>query len=528
MKIFAFLFLFLFLNTSIFCQTSTVNRVNDPMVIQGSDLSVFATLQPSDLVGFKFENGDWIQIPIQIDERVLLDVVSPYGNLASQAAYPYDPANPTVLFYTDPNTNIGNDTNPNFDSDDELVFMMKDLGTTSDGSLPTGAVQGSCNEIYIQDPLGGEGYIYLFEQDGSLVQDAGIDYVEMTTDVFNVAGFPAHTNGTNPENTTISSAKYSWGFSSEWVSDEYKLAIGNDADILDRHKAFFAPWTCVRTEDTFSSAENAYITIKDGPIRVIRSYMGANSGKITQRTHLFYEGRHDIITDLRVHKIPAIFDAFDYSPNANGMTYTDQLNPTGVIVDGNADNISIGEQEWMQLQGTQGTVSILYRLDSDIVAPTEASVSYYYDDNSANPGSTCTGDGEHWGTSGPYFVFVDQQNIYTDPLHANAQISGYNLRYLKATRTIYSDAANASANTASVYNDQMNNAISLGIGACCLSDLYIPNPIAGTYQVGGQIESDGLIPAATSTTFKANTILLSAGFDVGLNTDFTGEIDPCQ
>jgi len=54
------------------------------------------------------------------------------------------------------------------------------------------------------------------------------------------------------------------------------------------------------------------VTSKVRPVRVIRSYLGANSGPNTQRTHIFYDRREDIVTNLRVHSIPSIMDFFDY------------------------------------------------------------------------------------------------------------------------------------------------------------------------------------------------------------------------
>jgi hypothetical protein len=281
----------LFVTSIAFAQTSTLNRPNDPVVLTGAQLTTFSALQPNQIVGFKFVNGTWTQIPIQVDERALLDIVTPYGALAAQAGYPPSPSNPKVTFYTDATTNTGADPTTTFDSDDELVFMAKDAGGQSDGSTPQGVVAGTCREIIITDPLGGVGYVYLFQNGGSLLQGAGVSYVTYTSNLSSTLGFPVNSNITNVENTLITTAKYSWKFSAEWVSDEFKLIIGNNTNLLDRYKNFFADGNCIRHEDAFSAAQNAYITVKAGPIRVIRSYMGAVSGPLTQRTHWFYEGR---------------------------------------------------------------------------------------------------------------------------------------------------------------------------------------------------------------------------------------------
>lgn len=475
-------------------QTSTLNRPNDPVVITGAQLPVFSSTLPTLIRGFKFENGSWVQIPIQIDERALLDIVTPYGSLAASTGYAPSASNPKILFYCDSKTNIGVDANPNFDSDDELVFMAKDAGGPSNGTIPPGVVAGSCQEITITDPLGGVGYIYLFESGGSL-QGSGVEYVTYTSNVHTTAGFPAHLTGTFAENTTITTSKYSWHFAAEWVSDEYKLLTGNNTDILDRHKNFFADGNCGRHEDTFSAAENAFICVKDGPIRVIRSYMGANSGPLTQRTHWFYEGRHDIATDLRVHTIPSIYDVFDYNSNANGMVYRNNLNTVGVTIDGLPDTLAQGIVEWEQVSGTPGTVSIVYQQNTN-VASNEATFSAYYDDNATNPASNCTGDGQAWGTSGIGMIF---NNICTDPV-ATCNPSQY--RYLQTTRIMYADSANAASTMAAAYHNQLTNPMVVSFAACQGPANYTVTTTASP-TVGGTTTGDGSYASGTAVTVVA-------------------------
>ena len=72
-------------------------------------------------------------------------------------------------------------------------------------------------------------------------------------------------------------------------------------------------------------------------MRAIRSYIGANSGPLTQREHIFYEQREDIRTFLRVHAIPGPWDFFDYSSAAIGMTYRNNRNTDAVTIDGNPE-----------------------------------------------------------------------------------------------------------------------------------------------------------------------------------------------
>lgn len=449
----AYLFTALLFASTAHAQTSTLSRPYDPVVLTGASLPAYASLLPASIVGFRFVAGSWQQIPVQVDERALLDIVTPYGPLV--VGTPYAPAstNPRVLFYCDATTNVGADAVATFDADDELVVMVADAGGRATGQVaPAGVVAGSGYEITVTDPLSGLGYVYLFRSAGTLVPGAGVSYLTYTSNLASTAGFPANANGTNAENTTISTARYSWHFAAEWVSDELKLAVGTNTDILDRHKNFFADGYCVRSEDTFSDGENAFIAVKAGPVRVIRSLLGANSGPLTQRTNIFYAGRQDISSDLRVHNIPSIVDAFDYNSAASGMTYRNNLNLTGVTVNGQPDQVTLGDLTWEQLSGAPGTLSILHSRTTDLTAA-DATVTSYYNDNSAAPASSCTGDGQAWGTSGVLLQFPG--SACTDPLPAaGCGNTSPNFHSLRFTRTLYVDAPTAPATTAATYQQQ--------------------------------------------------------------------------
>lgn len=434
------------------------NRTLEPLVLQGSGLPRLIGQNPSTIVGFKNVSGRWIQIPIQTDERESKDIVTPYGSLAANTGYPPSPSNPKIMFYSDAATFIGADSDTSFDADDELVFMLKDAGGVAQGGRkPRGTRPSPRIAVSVTDPIDGKrGYIYLFISDGTLAQNANVNYVNYTTNLSSTAGFPANLNGTNLENSTVTTPKYGWHFSSEWVSDELRITEGGAAgvDILDRYKNFFANGVCGRSEDTFSAAENGFATNKTGAIRAIRSYMGANSGPLTQRTHLFYEGRQDIYTDLRVHTIGSIYDAFDYSPAASGATYCNNFNPNGATIDGNQDTLMSGDLNWEAVTGNQGSLVILHSRVTTLTN-TDATFSSYYDDNRLAPASNCTGDGQAWGTSGGGIVFG---NVCTDPL-GNCGTSSNSYRTLRSQRTVYFLQPNAGCLIAASFLDRRNNAV---------------------------------------------------------------------
>lgn len=402
---------------------NALDRDSDPVIILGSDLNDFIGMQPEAIVGFRYESG-WIQVPVQVDERTTIDFGTVYNE---------DPIGISTWTYTDTSTFVGADPDPTFDTDDELVFMAKDAGERifPVSTDPIGVIAGSGYEVNIYDPVGGgHAYLYLYVTDGSLSPDADTSYVTYSFNLLsgNYKATYSLMSGPNPEDSEVITASYRTHFSDRWIRDEVNVYAGSatGVDIFDRHKNLFAPGNCGRSEDTFSGGEGAFFINKDGPVRGIRSYMGANSGPLTQREHFFYEKRQDIHTYLRVHAISGVMDFYDYSPAASGMTYYNDLNTAGVAIDGSPDAITPGSIVWEMVTGLQGTLAIAHSIDTDI--PSFTFTSYYSDDSTPSV-TQCTGDDYEYGSSGhwidhgipntdpnmtPYNNFVSSRFVYCD------------------------------------------------------------------------------------------------------------------
>jgi hypothetical protein len=102
-------------------------------------------------------------------------------------------------------------------------------------------------------------------------------------------------------------------------------------------------------------------------------------------------------------------DFFDYSPEAAGMTYRNDLNTGGVTIDGSPDVVAPGAITWEMVTGGQGTMAIAAGIVTDI--PGFTYTSYYSDD--VTPSVTqCTGDDYEYGSSG---IWVDHFIPNTDP-----------------------------------------------------------------------------------------------------------------
>lgn len=387
--------------------TSTLQRPIDPVVTTGADVPLLVGATPGDIVGFRWvKDVGWEQVPVQVDERRDADVGVLYHGAAN---------NVIIKVYADAGTWAGADPDPTFDVDDEIAVMARDTGGFPPAfSEPAGVVAGSGSDLRITDPtvLNTVGHVYLFRRNGALDPGAGQHYVNYSFSL-NSGAYKTtykYSAGPNPENSTVSGAAYSKHFADRWAEDQLKVTAGGatGVDILDRHKALFAPGYCGRHEDTFDAGEGAFTTNKNGPVRAIRGYIGANSGPNTMRQHVFYDQREDIVTDLRVHAIPGIMDFYDYSPAAVGMAYSNSNNPNGVLIDGVPEAIAGGAATWEKVDGAQGAVVIGSLLDTD----TGVGATTYWEDNKTNPTTQCTGDAAAYGSSGPW---LNSSIACTDP-----------------------------------------------------------------------------------------------------------------
>lgn len=396
-------------------------RGADPVVLKGSDVPELLGTDPAGIVAFKWD-GSWRQIPFQVDERKTVSVRDLYPFAGPHSFVNDQTFNLEV--YADPLTRVGADSDPTLDGNDELVAMASDAGAEADApARPVGVVADSGVKIKVADPIdSGSAFVYLFRSSGGLDQGAGKQYVDYDFKLTTLGAgetyltgynFP---DGPNPEASTVKTPFYETHSSDRWIDDQLKImeGVSSPVDILDRDKAGFVPGNCARSENTFSGytadvAEGSYIINKSGPVRAIRSYIGANSGPYTQREHIYYAQRQDTRTFLRVHAIPAIMAFLDYSPAATGMTYRSTTNPGGVTIDGVPDpglvegvppELAEGDGGWEQVTGAQGTLDLVSTLDTNVGGLTFT--NYYLDDSTPGGGvnTQCTGDAFAYGSSG--------------------------------------------------------------------------------------------------------------------------------
>jgi hypothetical protein len=411
---------------------NTVARASAPKVLTGSQLPSLVGTDPDLIVAFAHSRPGgtptWTQVPVQVDERRVVDFgVAPGSNATpgtNGTVYGSTSlSGVTALQYADPNTFVGADPNTNFDNDDELVFMVEDAGgkpRAGEETEPGGVVAGSGVQVQLDDPLGedDQAWVHLFVSDGSLTPSAGVDYVDYD---FNLTSGNYKTtyrraDGPNPETSVVTTDAYEIRLTDRWYLTDWRISVDDASgiDILDGVKNQFALSSCARSNFTFADAEGAFVANIDGPVRAIRSYIGANSGPLTQRTHVFYKDREDSITDLRVHAIPAVMDFIDLNSAATGMTYRSSVAPAGVTINGVNDPIGTDLPDWELASGAPGSVMTVTDFDTSIVVPGgfETTVDWLYRDQVSPPNAPCWGDASYYGASGSWVV---QTIPNTDP-----------------------------------------------------------------------------------------------------------------
>ena len=421
-------------------------RPQDPVVLDGSATPKLLGAAVARVVGFAWDGSEWQQIPVQVDERALVNpgqiLHRPSANWAKNA----DGSNFTILAYTAPAvaavgysswpTYTGTDPIATFDTNDEVSFLANDSGkqASPDTAAPANTVAATREEIKVTDPLDskGVGYVYLFKSGSSALTGGsagttGVHYTflldhgdYLTTYKMGLGALaPNNAEGFNPEHSTVTTGSYTLNYSDRWLNDGLKITTGgaSGADMLERGRVQFAPGVCGRTEDTFDGGatnpyEGAFVANLSGPVRAIRSYIGANSGQYTVSTDLFYPQRADAVANLRVHSIPSVMAFDDFTTGLAGLTYSDDQN-TDVAIDGVPDTIAAAHPApWQMVSGAAGSVVTTRTLDTNVSGLTLS--TYYLDQQPASP-VPCTGDAAAWGQNGIQIVGPGGTIPCTDP-----------------------------------------------------------------------------------------------------------------
>ncbi len=372
----------------------TEARKYEPVIITGAQLPGLQGVDPGTILGFVYDaaSGTWRQIPFQVDERKLTDISYDGKNWGREYLYLDDEGN-------------------GFDEDDEIVFMVEDLGDKAPAPAQSWAADtdGKRFEVAISDPLkpGTTGYIYIYTS--TKIESAGQSYVNYTM------------YESSENKAIIDTDHYQAHYSRRWVLDRIilKSPLQGDGktDLVDRFKfrAYALTWEN-ESEDFWSDGPGQclyrvssgkpcswYLGHKTGPVRAIRMVQGAASGPTTMYFSFFYRKMIGYEISYRVHALPRMWYYMDYSAATTNKKYYDKNN-TAIPVDGVPDNVNKELSSWAQVTSDQGTI-ITWMDVRQYLAMNGVSVEAYYLDNAAFNDET----GEDKMAIGNHGVFI--QNI---------------------------------------------------------------------------------------------------------------------
>ena len=325
-------------------------RDADPVVLTGAQLTDLVGAAPGDIVAFRYDTdaGAWDQVPVQVDQRHVERLTKLRNGTGTTG-----PDHPRLLGpgrqrRRRPGGHLRRQRRGRLHG-----RRHRRRGAPGGAGNPAGIVAGSGVRVTVTDPLaasGGEpGQRRRLRLPLRALGPGALARGRRRLRRLRLRTRP--TRWATPRTPRWRPTRYTTHFAARWTRDG--LTLGAGPDILDRHRNLFAVGVCGRSEDTFSAGDGGYATNVDGPVRVIRSYLGANSGTYTQREHIFYRQTERVQTFLRVHAIPGIMDFYDLSAAAVGMTLPSS-STAGVTVDGVPDAVGTAAPTWEAVTGDPG------------------------------------------------------------------------------------------------------------------------------------------------------------------------------
>ena len=261
----------------------------------GADLPRVAGAPPGKVLAYRYLNQTWTQVPVQVDERAMIDLGTVYNQARERGPRPHLHG-PQHVRRRGPRPDARRERRDRVHGDRRRRQGAGGTRTRRTWCRAR-ARRSACTTRSAIPPTP------ISTCTGRPATSIPARAAATSTYHFNLLSGDYKTTyklntGPNPEDSTVTTPFYTQHFSDRWADDALQITDrgASGVDILDRHKDLFAPGNCGRSEDTFDDAEGAFIVNKSGPVRAIRSYIGANSGPLTERQHIFYERREDITT----------------------------------------------------------------------------------------------------------------------------------------------------------------------------------------------------------------------------------------
>ena len=341
-----------------------INRPYEPIVLKGDTFSQFSNYQIKFLYVYAYDANlnTWKMIPFQFDE------------VNSKTA--------DSLKYFVPEDSLAG----LFDLDDELVFMLGDLGDKADSTNWLKGADSVRYEISFYDSLDNQtGYAYVYFSK-SISEPVPNTYAMAYDEL----------------NDRILSANYEIGFNYTGQLADVIIKSGTGTDIFDRLKIrAIGSWWILPVFLYEDYVKMIYAYAKVGPVRVIRNMYGQfeyellNFNEKFTQTAFFYPWNGSFtLFEIPISEaadygasVDVVRVSWDFNENATGMNFYSEANRNGIRIDGveTNDNVnttcSPGELNWTMGTGNQGTMLNVFH-----VPPLGDNIHLYYYE--ATDGST--------------------------------------------------------------------------------------------------------------------------------------------
>lgn len=345
---------------------AVVDRSFQPVVLTGNDVINLVGQPVNQIFVYAYQAGHWVQIPFQIDEKVTND----------QGQRVYTAEGDGVL-----------------DADEELVFMVKDLGERA----PRNAwVEGAADDLryeIVVDAGGGTlhwGYLY-----------HGPDLRRTFTQDY--ARFIGEAERIVTERYAISFLPDALGLS--------ELTLNNSGvNILDRTKIRmrlrFPIGSLTFTEENLPISRPSVAPVKDGPVRLVLGERGGFAYGTMFQTQSEVDLRDVLLpfSSLSYLRFTTDFNLQAVTTSASTI-YLDATLSQPVTIDGQPDDVPDWPvPAWRQISHPTGTLIEV----SDISDLRGTQRNYYRDNVQTAEGDT--GDGHSYGEFG--FEVDDPEPVF--------------------------------------------------------------------------------------------------------------------
>lgn len=333
---------------------AVVDRSFQPVVLTGHDVAELVGEPVNQLFVYAYHAGQWVQIPSQIDEKVTND----------QGQRIYTAEGDGVL-----------------DADEELVFMVKDLGERAPRSA---WVEGAADDLryeIIVDAGGGTlrwGYLY-----------HGPDLRRTFTQDY--ARFIGEAERIVTERYAVSFLPDAFGLG--------ELTLNHSGvDILDRTKirvrVRFPIGSLTFTEENLPISRPSVAPVKDGPVRLVLGERGGFAYGTMFQTQNEVDLR-DALPPLSSLDYLRFTTDFNLQAVTTSTAYLDATLSQPVTIDGQPDDVPDWPvPTWRQVSHPTGTL-----IEISDVSDLGGTQRNYYRDN-VEPAEGDTGDGHSYGEFG--------------------------------------------------------------------------------------------------------------------------------